>query len=342
VFILDFPIEPIETRYSKQWHRWFLEAFKRWNIPYETLFIPNYDFPPSTISSSEFLDPNVTFGWKFTQLRKAVSLLSMAGPKESTVVCFLHDAWFPGIESLKYVAEMRGINLKIVGFWHAGSYLSNDLLGIKGFHKWVKGSECTWFRMCDAICVGSQYHKERMLASLGWIDKDADKVHVTGYPIEVPDIQCEKENIVVWPHRIAEDKHPELFDRLAWQFQGSNWKFIKSKEVCETKNEYYRLLARSKIAVSTATMETFGIAMVEAACLGCMCLVPDDLCYPEIHPQYSLCKDISDMEYQLGAYMAQMERGYIGVSTKNILRKKYHQETVTDRICEIIKEVGCG
>lgn len=349
MFLIDLPIEPIEDRYSIQWTEWFSEAWKRNDITALTIKGSSHKSDCFTVKPGEFLNPRMTFMWKFGQLKFALQYLEQIKTGE-TVVAFLHDAWFPGIESLKYFAEMKEIDLKIVGFWHAGSYLSNDLLGIKGFHSWVRGSELTWFHLCDAVCVGSEYHKNRILASLGQCDTDADKVHVTGYPIEVPNellATVKKEKIIVWPHRIAEDKHPEIFEKLAHEACFDGWRFIRSKDVCKTKYEYYELLAKSKIAVSTATMETFGIAMVEAACMACRCIVPRSLCYPEIFNCGELYNDYKDLKDILKEIIETLEsEDEHEFETEAIkteasdMRNFFSQVSITNDICEIIKEVG--
>lgn len=349
--VLDMPIEPIPDRYSEQWTRWFKDAYSRNGLVY---FQVKGDCTVSYMSApGQFLNPSKTFYWKHLQLEQARIYLENIQAK-NTVVAFLHDAWYPGIEALRYICEMKGINLKIVGFWHAGSYLSNDMLGIKGFHSWARGSEQTWFALCDAVCVGSEYHKNRILSALAQKDTDADKVYVTGYPIDIPDRinlmdETPRENIVVWPHRIAEDKHPEIFEMLAHEGFKDDWRFIRSKDVCETKNEYYRLLARSKICVSTATMETFGISMIEAACLGCHCLVPDALCYPEFFHSHDLYGSYKELKSLVNSSMAFWDTDKSEYNHQEFLRDRaidcwfeHCQECVTDEICEIIEQVANG
>ena len=121
----------------------------------------------------------------------------------------------------------------------------------------------------------------------------------------------------MWPHRWEHDKNPDsFFDavvRLAeegLEFEvavaGQAFKerpavFEKAEDVLGERlvhigepgdrDAYARLLRSSDIAVSTATNEFFGLAMIEAAYAGCYPLVPDRLVYPEIYPDECLYAD---------------------------------------------------
>ncbi len=76
----------------------------------------------------------------------------------------------------------------------------------------------------------------------------------------------------MFPFRPAAERRgtdwEDLVKRLQPEIPG--WVFVKSKEVCRTKEEYYLLLARAKIVVSTSVQETWGIAVQEAVLLGCI------------------------------------------------------------------------
>ena len=49
-----------------------------------------------------------------------------------------------------------------------------------------------------------------------------------------------------------------------------------------SRRDYYRLLARGDVVISTAIQENFGISVVEAMYFGCLPLLPDRLSYPEL------------------------------------------------------------
>lgn len=132
-----------------------------------------------------------------------------------------------------------------------------------------------------------------------------DDTEATGYEPVRGDV-CR----VVWPHRWEHDKNPEEFfaaiaalaqEGLDFEVAVAGQVFDDRPEVFEhaasvlgdrlvhfgeprSREEYLRLLASSDVAVSTADNEFFGLAMMEAAYLGCYPVVPDRLVYPELYP----------------------------------------------------------
>lgn len=115
---------------------------------------------------------------------------------------------------------------------------------------------------------------------------------------------------IVWPHRWEHDKDPEAFfaavqlladEGLDFEIAVAGQEFTETREGLgiaaaalgdrlvhigepEGRDAYARLLASCDVAVSTASNEFFGLAMIEAAYSGCYPLVPDRLAYPELYP----------------------------------------------------------
>jgi glycosyltransferase involved in cell wall biosynthesis len=115
---------------------------------------------------------------------------------------------------------------------------------------------------------------------------------------------------IVWPHRWEHDKDPEAFFSAVMELAGEGLDFevaVAGQSFRETeglmrqaaaalgtrlvhcdepgsREAYAEVLASADVAVSTATNEFFGLAMIEACYAGATPVVPDRLAYPEIYP----------------------------------------------------------
>jgi len=280
--IFNIPIEDLEERYSSQWNNWFPREFEKFDIDYLTLY---GECLTNRIEKGSFLDVCGTNYFKADQLKQIVSFVYSGQVKDKDIF-FFHDLWFPGIEMLSYMRDGLGIDFKIYGCLHAGTYDPYDFLSQKGMRKWAEFLEKSWFEIIDGIFVATEFHK-RILVERRCVDDR--KIFVTGFPIydENSNKSIEKENIVVFPHRLDSEKNPHLFDLLRRKLchKYKKWWFLKTKEVCDTKSQYYRLLDKSKIAVSFADQETWGIAMQETMFAGCIPVVPDKLSYVELYDE---------------------------------------------------------
>ncbi|MFH1547660.1 MAG: hypothetical protein ABIC57_04180 [bacterium] len=275
--LYNIPIESLEERYSADWNKWFPNEFKRNGVAYETIYS---DTLTDTIKNGSFLDVCSTNYFKAGQLKHLTKKLFTGEIKDGDTL-FFHDLWFPGLEMLQYIRQGKGIDFKICGILHAGTYDPYDFLSKRGMGSWGEQLENSWFNFIDKIFVATLFHKELILTSR---IITPNKIIVTGLPIFKP--LCPsfpKENIVVFPHRLDPEKNPQMFDALAKECKDTGWRFVKSKEVCNTKGEYYKLLAQSKMAVSFADQETWGIAQLESVFMDCIPVVPDRLSYSELY-----------------------------------------------------------
>jgi glycosyltransferase involved in cell wall biosynthesis len=284
----NVPIESLKERYSADWNKWFPDYFLSKNIS----FIP-IDGKPLTdgIQVGQFLDCIGTNYYKATQLQEICAHFFNRHVKDGDVFLF-HDAWFPGIEMLAYLRDSLGIKFKIVGIFHAGTWDPFDFLTQKGMQFWARPLEDSWMYLLDKIVVATSFHKELLVAKRF---VQPDKIHVTGLPIYMHTKPCfvsecpERSNTIVFPHRLAPEKDPDMFNKLRHVCSKidvfKDYDFIKTKDVTATKSEYYSLLEDSKVSVSCAKQETFGYAMIESVMSGCLPLVPDRLSYAELYPK---------------------------------------------------------
>lgn len=306
--IVCLPIEPLVERYSAQWLEWTHKYAQ--NIAATTKWTFDILVPEATyvgISDGQFLDVIKTNQFKAAQLQLAIDWIAGA-PEEllrsGNVVFWVHDGWFPGIEMLAYIRDAMGYNYKIAACLHAGTWDQFDFLSQKKMTPWAENLERSWMTIYDCIFVATKFHKDLILQRNR--TTEAGKIFITGFPIYRYCIECKpsiKEDLVIFPHRLAPEKRPQLFDQLAEAAANTpelkHLTFVKTKDVClgnqeEAKRNYYKMLSRAKYSVSFALQETWGIAMQESVIAGCVPLVPDQLSYSEMYPN---CFKYEDESY---------------------------------------------
>jgi glycosyltransferase involved in cell wall biosynthesis len=278
-----FPIEPLVERYSEQWYRWWPEKLRAAGA---NVRVVDGERLKGSIEFGEFLDPVDTHYYKATQLAAFFELVNSGAVRNRDTVLLL-DAWSPAVTALAYLRDTCGPRIRLVGCLHAGTWDPNDYLSQQGLGRWAGEVERGWFAALDTVLVATNYHRQ-LLTRAGCA---LARVVVTGFPLYPEFVTPEraavaKEPIVVFPHRLAPEKAPEEFWVLQKLYEGlygvsNDVQWVRTKDVCGSKDAYYDLLARAKVAVSTARQETWGIAMLEAALLGCHPVAPARLSYPE-------------------------------------------------------------
>lgn len=317
--LINIPIEPLEDRYSEQWDRWFKQHLRTLERTRHLEHITVYGTAlTDRIDDGCFLDVIGTNAYKASQLFEICKLLK-DGTVTSGDVFLFHDAWFPGVEMLAYIRDAMGINFKLCGMLHAGSYDPHDFLHRVGMQRWANLLERSWLRIYDKLFVASEFHKsmviENRILISKWTVELASKIEVCNWPMDANNLfaipkQSEllleragagwelRKPLLVFPHRMDPEKRywewclmREQFLRGLHPEDKEHWYYVTTKTQCHTKARYYDTLASARIAVSFADQETFGIAMQEATLLGCIPLVPDRLAYKEMYPAIFRCKD---------------------------------------------------
>jgi hypothetical protein len=275
------PIESYERRYSAQWNRWFPAYLESVGIAFDYLTV---DLPQDVrVDDSEVLDPFATHVFKFRQLELIVQRLASGRIGAGDTLLF-HTLWFPGIEALQYIRQSQGIDVKIVGVLHAGSYDPRDFRSRLGMDPWASHVETGWLTLVDRVFVASQYHRDLLLSARAM---DPKKVHVTGLPLDIAEVRgvrsaTPKEDLVAFPHRDVPEKDPGVADRISPLIFPAV--IARTRLLSADKDGYYDILARCKVCLSNSLQETFGYSMLEAAALRCVPVVPDRLSYREFYP----------------------------------------------------------
>jgi glycosyltransferase involved in cell wall biosynthesis len=297
IYIVD--IEAVDTRYTKQWKE-YLPKQLRHATNKEVVVISGGDTPQATTPGA-FLNFGGTNVYKSKQLETIGELFCKGEIKDGDYFLYT-DAWNPTVIQLRYMAELLGVNIRIGGLWHAGSYDPQDFLGrLIGKAKWVRHAEKSMFHCYDQNFFATDFHIRMFVDNLledgykrenPWYEEDfadyqtSGKIVRVGWPMEylehsLDSYKCmDKENLIVFPHRIAPEKQVEIFRDLKEQLP--QYEFVICQEQQLTKNEYHNILGRAKVVFSANLQETLGISWYEGALVNAIPMVPDRLSYSEM------------------------------------------------------------
>lgn len=293
-------LEPLEERYTAQWKRWIPMAMNTCGYDFTTVYGQQLT---SKIETGSVLDAHGTSYFKSTQMAELIKKIYHGEVKDGDIVWFA-DLWYPGLEHLAYIRDLTGIKFKISGVLHAGSWDKDDFINRTGIHQWCKGFEQTMFDIADEIHVGTHFHKN-MILSQGWCEEG--KIKVTGLFFDAQEVHqyssgiAKDPNLVVFCQRLDPEKRPELFKKLEEEMQllRPELKFVVTRHLNLSKEEYYKYLATATYAVSFDGQETFGYTVLECMALGVTPLVANSKAYKETVPAKFRWDTFADLEQML-------------------------------------------
>lgn len=297
--IFVMALEPIESRYTIQWFdglpNCIKQALKDKNINGSVYNVVGRFQNTMETTKGAFLNFTKTNVWKNDQMNILAQNFERGLITPGDKILF-PDAWHPGIIQTKYMSELLDIPVEIHAIWHAGSYDPQDFLGRKIKDKrWSKTFERSLAHCIDYNYFATHYHielfeKNILFGCTPFEDEEApfsNQLVRSGQPHDAlidtlkPYSTTRKENIILFPHRIAPEKQPEIFDDLAKSMPEYEW--IKCQDLNLSKDEYHKLLGRAKLVFSANLQETLGISAMEAVITKTIPFVPDRLSYSEMY-----------------------------------------------------------
>ena len=287
------PLEILPMRYTEMQDRITQKAFKDNGVKFVTI---NGTELSTKLGESQFLNPYSTNYFKFSQLMQICEMFNSGAIKNGDAFYF-SDIWFPGIESIKYMAYFKGIKVKIFGIMHAGSFTPTDT--VNGMKEWARPYELSIIKASDIIFVGSEQTRQDMLKAFNLEYEDLLKIKVTGLAFDYYEVDKysipyeEKKDIIIFPHRVHPEKQIELCKSLEKQFP--QCEFIYTHEHNYSKDEYYKILAKSKIMFSASLQENFGYSVLEGCVLNVMPVLPfNNTDYKYLYPKEFLYDNVDD------------------------------------------------
>ena len=280
IYIVD--IEAVDTRYTAQWKEFLPKQLGDY-ADCDVVTISGGETPQATTPGA-FLNFGGTNVYKSKQLEQIGEMFCNGTIKDGDYFLYT-DAWNPTVIQLRYMAELLGVNIRIGGMWHAGSYDPADFLGrLIGNKPWVRFAEASMFECYDHNYFATQFHIDMFCKAFQ--TQPNEKFIQVGWPMEYlkdvlePFAKTDKENIILFPHRMAPEKQPDMFRELAESMP--QYKFVFAQDTQLTKDEYHELLAKSKLVFSANLQETLGISWYEGALVGTLPMVPNRLSYSEM------------------------------------------------------------
>lgn len=287
------PLEHVDMRYTAHLDASIMACLEADTSHHQVVRLdPTVSWAQKGIEQGSFLDAPTTIGYKAAQLSMLAEAFNQSEVCDGDLI-FVSDLWFPGLEALGYLAHFAGIDVRLRGFAHAGTWTPGD--PVVSLESWAYAMEAAIFEQCETIFVGSD-HAKRLLTDAHALWKGSKqagtRVQVTGLPLDpaLHDVKRKaiREPIVVFTGRDSPDKRPDLWDNFVYSFRqrhpDTEVQFIWTVKGALPRAEYLDLLSRAAAVVSFAEQENFGFAVREAMALGCMPVVPDALAYPEFVP----------------------------------------------------------
>ncbi len=294
IYIVD--LEPVETRYTAQWKE-YLPIQLRAALPGEKVVVISGGDVPQATTPGAFLNFGGTNVYKSNQQQQIATLFAEGKVQEGDYFLYT-DAWNPTVIQTRYMSKLLQIPVLIGGMWHAGSYDPQDFLGrLIGDEPWVRSAEHSMFSCYDHNFYATDFHIEMFANEIidwrdgeGW-DAESPKdispsIRQVGWPMEYLDTVLhkykglEKKEIILFPHRIAPEKQPEIFRDLAKELP--RYDFVFAQELNLSKHEYHTLLGEAMVVFSANLQETLGISWYEGLIVDTIPMVPDRVSYSEM------------------------------------------------------------
>jgi len=308
-------LEPYEGRYTLQLQDWTERAFKKAKVEYEV--VPGTTIDDSkAIVTGQVLDAHGRSYFGMSQMMNLVQLMK-AGKVTDKDIVFFEDMFQPGMEALPYILNQtpEKYQPKIFLRCLAQSIDPDDFVHVWGMSKWMSLYE----HMCNEIPnVNILASNEEMVANMRIANWSAPIYNISGLSFGKEEVQArvtqkpfiERKQRVVFGARWDQEKQPQFFLDLAQAYkekhpetefticQGgplrSNNKFYVDearhfeKQGIITINEnlkkddYYNILADSRVLFNCALQDWTSNTVSEADALGANVLFPAYRSFPEV------------------------------------------------------------
>ena len=310
-------LEPYEGRYTLQLQEWTERAFQKRGVDY--VVVPGTTIDNSkAIVTGQVLDAHGRSYFGMSQIMNLVKMMK-AGEVTSDDVVFFEDMFQPGMESLPYIMQQSPAEYrpKVWIRCLAQAIDPDDFIHVWGMSKWMSLYE----EMCNEFVTGVLATNEEMVAHMKIANWKAPVYNISGLSFGKEEVQSrvpdrkpfeERTMRVIFGARWDQEKQPGFFmDMIEHWYANkrlppvefcicvggplrSNKKIyvdrarLMEKEGTLTihenlkKNQYYNILADSRVLFNCALQDWTSNTVSEADSLGCNVLFPAYRTFPEV------------------------------------------------------------
>ena len=310
-------LEPYEGRYTLQLQDWTERAFKKRGVDY--VVVPGTTIDNSkAIVTGQVLDAHGRSYFGMSQIMNLVKMMK-AGEVTSDDVVFFEDMFQPGMESLPYIMQQSPAEYrpKVWIRCLAQAIDPDDFIHVWGMSKWMSLYE----EMCNEFVTGVLATNEEMVAHMKIANWKAPVYNISGLSFGKEEVQSrvpnrkpfeERTMRVIFGARWDQEKQPGFFMDMIEHWYAN--KRLPSVEFCICvggplrsnnkvyvdrarqmekegtlkiyenlkKNEYYNILADSRVLFNCALQDWTSNTVSEADSLGTNVLFPAYRTFPEV------------------------------------------------------------
>ena len=314
-------LEPYEGRYTLQLQQWSEAVFKRRGINYEVIHGDLLDNSKSIVTG-QVLDAHGRSYYSLTQMAKLVAKMK-AGEITWEDTIFFEDMFTPGIEVLPYIMDQTTMEFK-PNVWVrclAQTIDPDDFLHVWDMQEWMRNYE----HMVNHFVTGVLASNEEMVANMKIAGWNVPIYNISGLAFGKEEVQSrvpnrkdfyDRKRRVCFAARFDQEKQPgfymDMVERLkpyhniefcvlsGGPLRSNDDEYIararqlQKKEMLTihenlSKNEYYNILADSRVLFNCALQDWVSNTASEADALGTNCLYPAYRSFPETFANDEKC-----------------------------------------------------
>ena len=308
-------LESYQARYTYQLTDWTKRAYDKRGVKYEII-------PGDTIDDSEaivtgqVLDAHGRSYFGMSQMMNLVKKLK-AGEITDKDAIFFEDMFQPGMESLPYILQQTPEKYRPTIYLRclAQAIDPDDFVHVWGMSKWMSLYEQMCNEIPNVVILASN---EEMVAHMRIANWRAPIYNISGLSFGKEEVQgrvaqkpfMERKNRVVFGARWDQEKQPQFFLDMIQKFKekhpdtefaicqggplrSNNEYYVKEAQYLAKqglltihenlqKNEYYEILADSRVLFNCTLQDWTSNTVSEADALGANVLFPAYRSFPEV------------------------------------------------------------